>query len=55
MKRLGLYAYINNALTWTKYKGYDPEFSNNSALEMGRDNNRYPRKREFGVGFTMNF
>lgn len=55
MKNLGLYVYVNNALTWTNYRGYDPEFSSGSALELGRDNNRYPRKREYGVGFNMNF
>ena len=55
MKSLSLYGYVNNALTWTNYKGYDPEFSSYSALELGRDNNRYPRKREYGIGFNMNF
>ncbi len=55
MKNLSLYVYGNNLLTWTNYRGYDPEFSSGSALELGRDNNRYPRKREYGVGFNMNF
>lgn len=55
MKNLGLYVYGNNLLTWTNYRGYDPEFSTGSALELGRDNNRYLRKREYGVGFNMNF
>lgn len=54
-KNLNLYAYVNNALTFTNYTGYDPEFSNYSVLEIGRDNNRYPRKREFGLGINVNF
>lgn len=54
-KGMGVYVYVNNALTWTKYKGYDPEFSSNSVLELGRDNNRYPRKREIGFGVNVNF
>lgn len=54
-KNLGLYVYMNNALTFTRYKGYDPEFSTSSVLELGRDNNRYPRKREMGLGLNVNF
>ncbi|WP_304064438.1 SusC/RagA family TonB-linked outer membrane protein [Pedobacter glucosidilyticus] len=55
IKSLGMYGYVNNAFTFTNYSGYDPEFSNFSALALGMDTNRYPRKREFGLGFNLNF
>lgn len=55
IKSLGLYGYINNALTWTKYRGYDPEFSNNDPIQIGKDTNRYPKKREIGIGMNVNF
>lgn len=55
IKRLSIYGYVNNALTFTNYSGYDPEFSDGTALGIGQDTNRYPRKREFGVGLNMNF
>lgn len=54
-KNVGLYAYVNNALTFTNYSGYDPEFTSYSVLELGRDTNRYPRKREVGFGINVNF
>jgi len=52
---LTLYTYINNALTWTNYKGFDPEFSTDNPLQIGKDTYRYPKKREFGLGLTVNF
>jgi len=55
MKGLNVYVYANNPLTFTSYSGYDPEFSSYSALAIGEDTNRFPRKREFGMGLTANF
>ncbi|SEM67582.1 TonB-linked outer membrane protein, SusC/RagA family [bacterium A37T11] len=55
LKGIGIYAYANNLLTWTNYKWFDPEISFNNALEMGVDNGRYPRKREFGLGLNVSF
>ncbi len=55
IRGIGLYTYVNNALTFTNYSGYDPEFSSYNALALGQDTNRYPRKREFGLGFNVNF
>ena len=54
LKGLNIYTYINNPLTFTAYSGYDPEFSNYSALSVGMDTNRFPRSREIGLGFTIN-
>lgn len=55
LKDLNMYGYVNNPLTWTAYSGFDPEFSTSSALSMGIDYNRYPKKREFGLGLNVNF
>ena len=55
IKDLTSYIYGNNLLTWTAYKGFDPEFSGSSALSFGIDSNRYPRKREYGFGITLAF
>jgi TonB-linked SusC/RagA family outer membrane protein len=55
IKGASVYVYGNNLLTWTNYFWYDPEIAFNNALEMGRDNGRYPRKREFGAGINLNF
>lgn len=55
VKGINLYAFVNNALTWTKYSGFDPEFSTSDPLQINRDNYRYPKKREYGVGMSVNF
>lgn len=55
MRSLQLFGYVNNALTFTKYTGFDPEFAGTSALAIGMDTGRYPRKREFGLGVNVNF
>ena len=44
--------YGDNLLTWSKYKGFDPEFGGTSPLSFGIDTGRYPRK--LGVGFGIN-
>ena len=54
IKGLALYAFVNNPFTFTAYSGYDPEFSNYSALSIGMDTNRFPRNREMGLGLTLN-
>lgn len=55
LKSINVYAFVNNALTWTNYSGFDPEFSTTNPLQVGKDSYRYPRKREFGLGFSTNF
>ncbi|MDR1683370.1 MAG: SusC/RagA family TonB-linked outer membrane protein [Candidatus Symbiothrix sp.] len=55
LKGLSAYIYVNNPLTFTAYSGYDPEFSSYSALALGEDTNRFPRKSEFGMGINVNF
>jgi len=55
MKGLTTYVYGTNLLTWTNYRGYDPEFSSTNPLTPGEDDGRYPRRREFGFGVNINF
>ncbi|MDR0938548.1 MAG: TonB-dependent receptor [Mediterranea sp.] len=73
IKRASIYVYGNHLLTFTRYKGYDPEFSTRSSsetvnidatardtrstdpLNFGIDQNRYPRKREGGIGVNVTF
>lgn len=44
-------ANVQNVFVITKYKGLDPEVSN----DQGIDNNIYPRPRIYSVGFNLNF
>ncbi|WP_418992074.1 SusC/RagA family TonB-linked outer membrane protein [Alistipes sp.] len=55
LKGLQVYVYANNPLTWTAYSGYDPEFSSQNPLRIGKDSYRYPHKREFGLGANLKF
>ncbi len=55
MDKVNVYFFTNNLLTFTDYSGFDPEFSSNNPLQIGKDTYRYPRRREFGLGLTANF
>jgi len=55
LNNASLYVYGINLLTWTDYTGYDPEFSSGNALQVGDDNGRYPKRREFGMGVNIQF
>lgn len=54
MKSASVYVYGSNLLTWTDYSWYDPEFSS-TGLNIGEDTGKYPKRREVGVGATLNF
>ncbi|HET9430829.1 MAG TPA: TonB-dependent receptor [Chitinophagaceae bacterium] len=55
MRMLNVYVYGLNLLTWTEYKGFDPEVGQNSVLKPGNDPGRYPRRREIGMGLNISF
>lgn len=55
LNNASVYVYGINLLTWTNYTGYDPEFSSGNALQVGDDNGRYPKRREFGMGLNVQF
>ena len=50
ISRLRLYFTSQNLLTFTKYKGFDPEVS-----EYGIDMMKYPQSRTFMFGANINF
>lgn len=54
LRSVQAYVYGNNLLTWTNYTGFDPELGG-SVLKPNKDNSKYPRKREFGIGFNVGF
>lgn len=55
VKNASVYVYGRNLLTWTNYRGYDPEITTGGILDPGRDNQKYPKKREFGLGVNLSF
>ncbi len=55
MKSIRLYAAVNNAFTWTKYTGIDPEI-NQGGIAPGIDSNTfYPKTRTVMVGVNASF
>ncbi len=60
VKNLRIYATVQNAYVFTKYKGYDPEVSSsiggaNPGLEYGFDYGSYPQPRIFTGGINLTF
>lgn len=55
LKGATVYVFGTNLLTWTNYRGYDPEFSASNVLQPGYDNGKYPKRREYGFGINVNF
>ena len=54
LKYLTVYANANNVLTFTKYLGYDPEFSaTNSVIGQGIDNTLEPIQKSFNLGVKL--
>lgn len=54
LKYLTVYANANNVLTFTKYLGYDPEFSaTNSVIGQGVDNTLEPIQKSFNLGVKL--
>jgi TonB-linked SusC/RagA family outer membrane protein len=57
ISRVRIYGSVQNLVTFTNYKGYDPEIGafNQSALLTGIDNGRYPSPRTISVGINLEF
>ncbi len=57
LRNAKVFASATNLLTFTNYKGYDPEVSANanSALTPGIDNGTIPQYRTYSVGATIGF
>ena len=54
---LKIYTNMQNVLTFSKYKGYDPEIGsmNQDALLTGLDNGRYPSPLIYTIGLNVKF
>ncbi|MDH4460879.1 MAG: TonB-dependent receptor [Flectobacillus sp.] len=57
LKSLRVYVSAQNAATWTKYSGYDPEVSLNgqSLINKGVDTGVYPNNKSYQVGLSVSF
>ena len=55
IQKCRLYLGANNLVTWTDYKGYNPDIGNNSISSRGIDFRQYPLSRSYHIGFQMNF
>ena len=60
--KLRIYVAIQNAITITKYSGYDPEISSISPndpsayiFQHGIDQDQHPNPRIYRVGIQLNF
>ena len=53
--KLRVYVAANNLMTFTKYKGFDPDFSSFSPLVSGIDYGYYPQARVYMAGLNLNF
>lgn len=54
-KKLRVYIAANNLATFTKYRGFDPDFSSGSPLTGGVDYGFYPQARTFMAGLNLTF
>lgn len=55
MDKFRIYVAVNNAFTFTKYKGYNPDVSNANPLSAGVDLGQYPQTRTFTTGINVSF
>ncbi len=53
--KLRIYVAANNLFTFTKYKGFDPDFATYSPLVSGIDYGYYPQARTYMAGLNLNF
>jgi hypothetical protein len=55
LDKFRLFLTAQNALTFTKYSGYDPEVGSNNVARRGIDNSRYPLAAIYSFGLNINF
>jgi TonB-dependent starch-binding outer membrane protein SusC len=56
VSRMSFFASVNNLLTFTNYTGFNPELgTRGNPLQPGQDNLRYPDKRDFIGGLSVQF
>lgn len=52
---LNLYLAAQNLLTWTSYRGFDPEVTSGSNVQIGTDAGVYPAAKSVSVGISLTF
>ncbi|WP_104381531.1 TonB-dependent receptor [Sphingobacterium sp. HMA12] len=52
---LNLYLAAQNLLTWTSYRGFDPEVTSGSNVQIGTDAGIYPANKSVSVGISLTF
>jgi TonB-linked SusC/RagA family outer membrane protein len=56
MSDLSVFVSVSHALTWTQYRGFDPESTSfGNPLAPGIDDGRYPPARKFMFGINIKF
>ncbi len=55
ISKLRVYASAQNLLTFTKYEGFDPEFSTSTNTAYGIDTGNYPQYKSFQFGLQLDF
>lgn len=55
ISKLRIYASAQNLLTFTKYEGFDPEFSASQNTAFGIDTGNYPQYKTFLFGLQIDF
>ncbi|MNY53763.1 hypothetical protein D3C86_1895510 [compost metagenome] len=61
ISKLRIYASAQNILTFTKYKGYDPEVNyssdgnTDSNRNLGLDYGSYPNAKSYTIGLNLGF
>ena len=55
MEKLRLFVSAENLLTFTGYKGFDPEIAASDYYKIGVDRGIYPQARTFNIGANITF
>ena len=55
ISKFRIYGSVNNAFTFSKYKGFDPAATNGNAIGGGIDPGFYPVTRQFLLGLNISF
>ena len=55
LSKVRLYASVNNAFTFSKYKGFDPAATSGNAVGGGIDPGFYPVTRQYLLGLNISF
>lgn len=55
ISNLNLYLAAQNLFTWTNYRGFDPEVTSGSNVQIGTDAGIYPAAKSVSLGLSLTF